>query len=90
MHLPVSTNKPPPSGEVASRSDDGEGSVRQRKRSTLYNKGLLLAQQPLFIYKIDQLSWDGSAFGVTLARDNAVLPACACFTRLLHAVSVPP
>ena len=26
MHLPVSTNKPPLSGEVASRSDDGEGS----------------------------------------------------------------
>lgn len=47
-------------------------------------------QQPLFLYKIDQLSCEGSAFGVTLARDNAVLPACACFTRLLHAVSVPP
>ena len=48
-------------------------------------------QQPLvFIQKIDQLSCEGSAFGVTLARDNAVLPACACFTRLSHAVSVPP
>ena len=32
MHLPVSTNKPPLSGEVASRSDDGEGSPRKRPR----------------------------------------------------------
>ena len=89
MHLPVSTNKPPPSGEVASHSDDGEGSTRQEKTHNT-TKGLLRKQQPLFIYKIDQLSCEGSAFGVTLARDNAVLPACACFTRLPHAVSVPP
>ena len=88
MHLPVSIINLPPSGEVASHSDDGEGS--SPPKITPYKQGLLRKQQPLFVYKIDQLSWDGSAFGVTLARDNAVLPACACFTRLLHAVSVPP
>ena len=70
-----------------------------KKKIIPYNKGLLHSipcSSPLFIYKrsiiqkIDQLSCEGSASGVTLARDNAVLPACACFTRLLHAVSVPP